>query len=249
MGAVPAGEAGVRVNVRPWILDLFCGAGGAAVGYHRAGFEVLGVDIEPQPHYPFQCVVADALDVLIGRLDSDGLGFTSHVAAVHASPPCQAYTQMSAKHRGHGGVTDTRVGIIDEVRDLLRATGLPYVIENVMGAKTSMEVGIVLHGGMFGLGVDRPRLFESNMLLMQPKMRRLTGRDGIVGVYGRAPDGRRLWGDHPASMLRAAASLKHGADAMGIDWMPEWHEITEAIPPAYTEFIGSQLLEHLAVRP
>ena len=208
---------------------------------------MVGIDIAPQPHYcGDEFHQGDALEMLA---DLDWLaGFD----AIHASPPCQAYTQMSAKHRGHGGVTDSRVGLIAETRELLRATGVPYVIENVMGAKTSMEVSIVLHGGMFGLGVDRPRLFESNILLMQPKERRATlKRDGIIGVYGRAPDGRRLWGNHP-DLIEPSMRLKHRRTAprrWASTRCQSRSEVAEAIPPAYTEFISRRTARQLDPEP
>jgi DNA (cytosine-5)-methyltransferase 1 len=131
--------------------------------------------------------------------------------------------------------------LIIPTREALEKTGLPYVIENVAGAKRHMRDPIKLSGGMFGLGVDRPRLFESNVALLSMDYRRPAS---VVGIYGRAHDGRRLWTRGDGSVLRAASSLEEGNEAMGIDWM-EWHELTEAIPPAYTEFIGAQLLAAL----
>jgi DNA (cytosine-5)-methyltransferase 1 len=200
------------------------------MGYHRAGFDVVGVDIDPQPNYPFEFHQADALEFLRDR----GHEFD----AIHASPPCQGYTTMSNKHREAQAKWPR---LIVPTRAALVATGLPYVIENVAGARKHMINPVKLSGGMFGLGVDRPRLFESNVPLTAPPYRR---PDPVIGVYGRAHDGRRLWSRADGTELRAARTLMEGRLAMGIGWMT-WAELTEAIPPAFTEFIGAQLIEAL----
>lgn len=226
---------------RPRLLDLFCGAGGAAMGYHRAGFDVVGVDHRPQPRFPFEFVQADALEY-----------FAEHggeFIAVHASPPCQAFTQMSARYRGKGGKADSRPDLLTPTLQALRGGGMAWVVENVVGARRLMNPTLSLHGGMFGLGVYRPRLFESNVLLMAPKARKPVGP---IGVYGDRPDGRRTWsfrnnGNYGGkSEIRAARSIEEARAAMGIDWM-EWSEIREAIPPAYTELIGRQLIAAVAL--
>src|SRR5579859_2227458 len=113
---------------RPRLLDLYCCAGGAAMGYHRAGFDVVGVDIAPQPRYPFGFVQGDALELLEGHRWGRRIG--APFDAIHASPPCQAHVQLSVKHREKGTVADTRIDLIPETREALRCTGLPYVIEN-----------------------------------------------------------------------------------------------------------------------
>lgn len=220
---------------RPKLLDLFCGAGGASMGYHRAGFDVVGVDREPHPDYPFRIVEADALSVL-ANIDE-----LSQFAVIAASPPCQGYTTMSNRWRGNGGAADGWERLIAEVRHYLVAWGGPYVIENVPGARKAIRDPVILRGGMFGLGVDRPRLFETNMDL-GPLPRNL-GVTNPVGVHGKL-DGRRLFTRKDGSIQRAARTLEEGRRAMGIDWM-EWEDLTEAIPPAYTEFIGAQLIDHL----
>jgi DNA (cytosine-5)-methyltransferase 1 len=221
--------------MRPLLLDAFCCQGGAAMGYHRAGFDVLGVDIEPQPRYPFPMVQADALEALASW-------DLSRFAAIHASPPCQAFTTMSNRWRGKESLADQRLDLLTPVRAILPRTGIPYVIENVQGAATSMASTLILHGGMFGLRVDRPRYFESNVLILVARSSRT---DNPVGVYGDRPDGRRLNDRADGSVQRAARSLEEAQEVMGMPWA-DWHGCKEAVPPAYTEFIGQQLLEHLA---
>lgn len=220
---------------RPRLLDLFCGAGGAAMGYHRAGFDVVGVDIVDQPHYPFEFVDDDALRFLDEMRHPAREGF----CAIHASPPCQGYTTMNNRHGSESPQ------LIEDVRWALReeSDGLPYVIENVPGALRFMESPVELTGEMFGLGVHRPRLFESNLMFMVPP--RPTRQQDAAAVYGKQ-DGRRLWTRSDGSELHVA-NLEEARVAMGIDWMT-WDEIREAIPPAYTEFIGAQLLEALPAR-
>lgn len=218
---------------RPRLLDLFCGAGGAAMGYHRAGFDVVGVDLDPQPRYPFEFHRMDALS-LPAWLIAHGFD------AVHASPPCQEVS--STRHlRDAQGKKGRTVNLIPETRALLRATGLPYVIENVPRAPLLDPVWLC--GSMFGLAVERGPLrrhrgFESNVLLLSlPDTHRQQGRP--LGVYGSMRD------DIPRGG-RTVESLAEGQALMGIDWMP-WGDLVEAIPPAYTEFIGRQLLVHLGV--
>ena len=210
------------------LVDLFCGAGGASVGYHRAGFEVVGVDLHPQKNYPFEFHQADALTFPLEGFD-----------VIHASPPCQAYTSMSNRHRGKGGKADSHDELIETMRGRLQ--GHCYVIENVVGAARSMPSPMLLHGGMFGLGVYRPRLFESTDLLWS--FQKTAPPTNPVGVYGKL-DGRRLWTRSDGTEQRCAASLEEAQAAMGIDWM-DWRELCEAIPPAYTEWIGLQLIEGL----
>ena len=220
------------------LLDLFCGAQGAGVGYSRAGFDVTGVDIEAHPDAPLPIVVADALMIL---LEPD---FLAGFDVIHASPPCQNYTTMSNRSRSVGGKAATdHPDLISWVRTGLQAWGGVYVIENVPGAKSEMRSTVTLSGGAFGLRVDRPRLFESNVPLTAPK--RVKVHDPI-GVYGKL-DGRRLFTRKDGTIQRAAKTLDEGQRAMGIDWM-DWHDLTEAIPPAYTEHIGRQLLSHLEER-
>lgn len=225
--------------MKPRLLDLFCGAGGCSMGYHRAGFEVVGIDHKPQPRYPFEFVQADALEYLVAH----GREFD----VIHASPPCQRYSTGTRVWRGRASNHPDLVG---EVRNLLVATGRQWVIENVEGAPLSSPA--LICGLALGLGVKRHRLFESPILLFgtvcpaghrgdylsifghgaQEKV----GGKGWVTVYGggapRTADRRR----------RANAELSR--QAMGIDWMNR-DELSQAIPPAYTEFIGRQLFRAL----
>lgn len=224
------------------LLDLFCGAGGAAMGYHRAGFDVLGVDIDPQPRYPFPFVQADALEFLASaRLSS--------IDVIHASPPCQFATTMSARWRVQGGtVADDHVNLLTPTLAVLRALGIPYVVENVQGAKRYMRPTLLLHGGMFGLEVHRPRLFESSELILAE---RAAMASKPIGVYGDHPQNHystRQNGDMKGrrSEFRRARTIGEAQRAMGMPWA-DWHGCKEAIPPAYTEHIGRQLLDILAV--
>jgi DNA (cytosine-5)-methyltransferase 1 len=203
------------------------------MGYHRAGFDVTGVDIEPQPRYLFPFIQGDAL----AYVEAHGHEYD----AIHASPPCQALTTMSNRHRGQGGRADEHVNLIPQTRAALLATGLPYVIENVPGAASHLRYPITLHGGMFGLGVDRPRLFETNWPLMAAPAPRAVDP---VGVYGKAPDGRRLFTRSDGTEQRAASSVAQASAAMGIDWM-DWRGLAESIPPAYSQFIGEQMVDAL----
>lgn len=216
---------------RPKLLDLFAGAQGCGVGYARAGFEVTAVDIEAHDKHPevHGFVTADAMDVL----QDHALLETFDV--IHASPPCQAYTTMSNRARGDWP------DLIAPVRAALQAHGGPYVIENVPGAARQMRSPVTLHGGMFGLGVDRPRLFESNAPLMTYRAEKVTDP---VGVYGKL-DGRRLFTRTDGTEQRAAASMEQAQQAMGVDWM-DWDDLRESVPPAYTEYLGRQLIDHLA---
>lgn len=205
-----------RRQVRRYrLLDLFCGAGGAGAGYFRAGFDVVGVDIQPQPNYPFRALQRDAL-----LIDYD---YLLTFDAIHASPPCQAYSNASLAARRAGR----------EYPDLYRATmrlvaasGLPYIVENVPGSPVK---GVRLWGDMFGLGVLRPRIFESNVSLAVPPRIR-TGGSVKTGEY--------------VTVAGNGKDTSRWADAMGMNWaQPD--EIKEAIPPAYTEYLGYQLIDYL----
>jgi DNA (cytosine-5)-methyltransferase 1 len=224
---------------KPRLLDLFCGAGGAAMGYHRAGFDVVGIDIEPQLHYPFEFHQADALDVLEG--DWLVRGFD----AIHASPPCQHFSTMGNRSRAENKrKLPPTVDLLTPTLTLLANVGIPWVVENVPGAKAHMPNAFVLSGGQFGLKVHRPRYFVSNVLVLVPPKAK-PPPDGI-GVYGRDHDGRRLFNRKSNGTYRAPKTLEEAQEAIGMDWA-DWHGTKEAIPPAYTEFIGAQLLQYIGV--
>lgn len=220
--------------MRPVLLDLFCGAGGAAMGYYRAGFDVVGVDAVAQPNYPFDFVLADAMTYPLDGFD-----------AVHASPPCQGYVSPHFRSTPSGHVRADHPLLIAAVRDRLRAAGVPYVIENVGGARADMVNPYRLCGSSFGLAVRRHRYFETPFALLvppcahdnrapfqyptqyRPRTERHSRQSRVVQVYGNSK-GAALW---PA--------------AMGVDWMST-AELRQAVPPAYTEHIGRQLLDHVA---
>lgn len=162
---------------RPRLLDLFCGAGGAGMGYHRAGFEVTGMDIDPQPNYPFAFHQGDVMSIT----DSGWKVIAETYDAIHASPPCQAYS--AGKNMWKGRLPDDRhPDLVDATRDRLIATGKPYVIENVEGAPLTNYV--VLCGDMFGLGVKRHRLFETSFFIWNPPTCRADHPDFFVSVFG-----------------------------------------------------------------
>jgi DNA (cytosine-5)-methyltransferase 1 len=217
---------------RPRLLDLFCGAGGCSVGYERAGFDVVGVDIKPQPNYPFEFHQADALTFPLDGFD-----------AIHASPPCQAHSSIAKQQRTRRPGAYEHPDLVDETRRLLQATGLPYVIENVLSAP--LRNHIMLCGSSFGLNVRRHRLFECSFPVMapscahhwqQPRFRSLDKRHNglatVVGVHGH---------------INYAGEAELRSAAMGIDWMAQ-DELAQAIPPAYTEHIGGYLMAEINAR-
>jgi DNA (cytosine-5)-methyltransferase 1 len=217
-------------SAQPILLDLFCGVGGCTKGYQRAGFYVVGVDINPQPNYcGDEFVQADALTFPLTGFDG-----------VHASPPCQAYTQLG---------NDTHPRLIEPVRDRLQATGCPYVIENVVGAP--LEPSVILCGSMFGLNVRRHRLFECSFPVMtQPCWH--GSQDEIRAYYGKK--GWLVWTPAAANVQKRGrkpllrGSVEQAEADMGIDWARTWDELREAVPPAYTEHIGQYLLADVRLR-
>lgn len=208
---------------RPKLLDLFCGAGGCSAGYAAAGFDVTGVDLHPMPNHPHDFIQADALEVL-----SD-LTYVRSFDAVHASPPCQAYTPLKAL-----SPDKTYPDLIAATRDGLEVAGVPYVIENVMAAPLS---GIVLRGGMFGLRTYRHRRFESSIALTAPTHPKHVTRTATKRR-------RELWDQGWHVSITGDVGTYLGPEAMGIDWMTG-NELSQAIPPAYTEHVGRQLLAHV----
>lgn len=222
--------------MKPRLLDLFCGAGGAAMGYHRAGFEIVGVDIKPQPHYPFGFVQENAFEYVAFH----GAEFD----VIHASPPCQAYSEATPiEHRAN------HPDLIGPTRAVLLAIGKPFVIENVESARARLVNPILLCGTMFGLPIWRHRYFEiypPRFWLVPPCCHDRTPID-LGGEFVQVPvlctgggDGRR----QSRKNHRPRGRVRDIRLAMGIDWMTQG-ELTEAIPPAYTEWIGRQLIEVL----
>lgn len=219
---------------KPRALDLFCCAGGVSRGLQQAGFHVTGVDINPQPRYcGDEFIQADALTV-----DLTGYSF------VWASPPCQGYTEM----RHAPGAKGTAPRLIAAVRERLQAAGVPYVIENVEGALTELRSPVRLCGSMFGLGaqghqLERHRLFEANVPL--PAISCQHTAAPVIGIYGgharrrSAKHGGRGTKDVWAGGHKAAA-----AEALGISWMT-LAEMSEAIPPAYAEYLGLVVLARI----
>jgi DNA (cytosine-5)-methyltransferase 1 len=215
------------------LLDAFSGAGGAAMGYHRAGFEVVGVDIKSQPRYPFEFHQADALEYIAAH----GHEFD----VIHASPPCQAYSVANNIHN-----RDDHPDLIPATREALTATGLPWVIENVPGSP--LRDYFVLCGLAFGLGVKRHRLFESSVFIWAPPPCPPGHPGDWVSVFGQTVlerghvIGKAKGGGN--RIKRRHLGTDRGREAMGIDWMTR-DELSEAIPPAFTTFIGTQLADQL----
>ena len=211
------------------LLDLFCCAGGAALGYHRAGFDVTGVDITLQPNYPFPFIQADAL-----ALD---MKFLRRFDAIHASPPCQSYSDLAKRNKN----ADKWPRLVEPVRNLLTEAGRPWAIENVEGAPLIDPV--VLCGTMFlGLRVIRHRLFETNFPLRQPdhiphvQHPKVHTLDKRKKHYGKTCE----WKNFVMVTGGGNCSVAAARDAMGIEWMTK-KEINESIPPAYTKYVGKEI--------
>jgi DNA (cytosine-5)-methyltransferase 1 len=203
------------------LLDLFCGAGGAGEGYHRAGFEVVGVDKEPQPHYPFEFHLADAFEYLAKHYQEFDI--------IHASPPCQRYSRITGRKEDHPDLLQVTL-------DALRKTNRPYILENVPGAP--MQNYVMLCGTMFGLRVFRHRLFMCNP--------QITFAPALCNHYDHSSNGGRN-GDkkYPDAKFITVTGSVHpiakAKKAMGIEWMTR-AELVDAIPPAYTEWLGKTMM-------
>jgi DNA (cytosine-5)-methyltransferase 1 len=204
------------------------------MGYHRAGFEVVGIDIEPQPHYPFEFHLGDALEWCREH--------AHEFDVVHASPPCQKYTGWRKVTLARFGTAPDHPDLIAETRRVLTATGKIYLIENVQNSP--LHTQFILCGAALGLPhIARHRHFESNFMFFCIPRCVHRNNEYTIGVYGARPDGRRVsYRQH--RLCRVAKSLEEAQAEMGIDWM-DWDEIREAVPPVYTEFIGRQLIAHL----
>jgi DNA (cytosine-5)-methyltransferase 1 len=222
------------------LLDLFCAEGGAAVGYDRAGFDVVGVDLDRRRgrRYPFLWWQWDAIDYA----EREGHRFD----AIHASPPCQAYT------RGNAGKVTNWPRLIGPVRELLQATGKPYIIENVADAEPELIDPVALCGCMFDLStadtdgitihLQRKRLFETNFPLTAPRECDHSDHEWVAGAYGGARRDK-----HEAKYVRKGGYVPRDKEVvkrlMGIEHDMTWAGLFESVPPAYTEHIGKQLLE------
>jgi DNA (cytosine-5)-methyltransferase 1 len=247
------------VDRKPRLADLFCCAGGAARGYQRAGFHVTGFDIADQPRY-----IGDAFerrDVL--SLTAEEL--RERFDVIHASPPCQWFSRthgMAPKGRtggGNGGykkpreraARDDHPNLLPQTRALLRKSGRPYIMENVQDAHRAMVDPILLCGTMFGLRVYRHRLFEANWLIIPPAHPAHT--HGVTSGAGNSQGRGRGYSasTHGAQMITVAGNnfnRREGMAAMGVDWEANQKEVAQMIPPAYTEFLGRQLLARLEQR-
>ncbi|MER6911125.1 DNA methylase [Streptomyces sp. NPDC000594] len=213
---------------RPTVLDLFCGGGGAGMGYWRAGFDVVGVDIVPRPSYPFRFVQADALDAVHAMCQD--------VHLVHASPPCQNSCTLT-KGTNHGRKYPD---LIPQMREICRWYGVPWVMENVPGSDLRKDLSLC--GEMFGLGVIRHRYFEIEWIGAAPLTPppHITHRGPVRGWR------HGVWRDGPyiAAYGRGGGkgSVAEMQTAMDIHWTDDHNELTEAIPPAYTHHIGQEYI-------
>lgn len=217
------------MNKRPRLLDLFCGQGGAGWGYHLAGFDVVGVDIRPQPLYPdgFHFVHGDALEYLqeYGHLFD----------LIHASPPCRAYTRA----RNGATVRYQHPELVEPTRQLLKSTGRPWVMENVPGAP--LHNPVLLCGAMFGLRMYRHRLFEVHTPRARLRLMRHPRHRRPVARMGRKPTPGEYW-----SIAGNFSGVKEAGIAMEMPWANQ-DGLRQAIPPAYTRWIGCQLVPRSVV--
>jgi DNA (cytosine-5)-methyltransferase 1 len=224
---------------RPRLLDLFCGAGGAAVGYHRAGFEVVGVDIVDQPRYPFEFHQEDALETLTGDL--------WRFDAIHASPPCHDHSTATGRNRKAAGVKGT-AWMLAATISRVAAAGVPWVVENVETATfPTSAYRLRLCGSSFGLNLRRHRWFATNVPMLAPPCAHYWQTPRFRSLDGSRPAGylARVVGVHGHVNYAGEAELRNRA--MGIDWMTQ-PELAQAIPPAYTEHIGAYLLRAIDAR-
>lgn len=209
-------------------LDLFCKAGGAGMGLHQAGFEVTGIDIEPQKNYPFTFLQGDVLKI--------NIEWARQFDLIWASPPCQAHTSLKKMHNAK-----KHIDLVPQTRELLKRIDRPYIIENVVGAP--LRDPVVLCGSMFGLcttdaELRRHRLFETSFVVQPPRPCSHGSKSRVIGVYGgHGRDRRRIQNTQDFS-------TEHRREAMGIAWM-NGMELSQAIPPAYSKYLAEQFLKTL----
>jgi len=207
------------------------------MGYWRAGFDVTGVDIEPHPDYPFRLIEADAMDLLAHPL------FLDSWDAIHASPPCPRFSDMTNHATRH-----LHPDLLTPTLAALRAWDGPWIVENVPPAGRIMGDAVLVCGRAMGLpGIKRHRLFASNQPLMSPGCGCGVGQ-APWGIYGDHGDGGRAW-VRPGGGTgrgRKAHDTAHAQALLGINWMTRWADLADAIPPAFTEYLGGQLIDTLA---
>lgn len=211
---------------KPKLLDLFCGAGGCSMGYHQSGFNITGVDNLPQKRYPFNFILDDAMEYLINH--------GQEYDVIHASPPCQLFS-VATKNCDRKKHND----LITPIRKVLIEIGKPYIIENVPGA--SIKPNVVLCGLMFGLKVFRHRHFDCSFFIFTLCHPPHTGKHIGDGYYSVAGHSGRWKSRGKVHRNIGKGTVAEWRDAMGIDWMTR-KELAQAIPPAYTQFIGDQLI-------
>jgi site-specific DNA-cytosine methylase len=221
------------------LLDLFCGGGGACWGYQQAGWEVVGVDHKPRPNYPGKFIQADAVEYL--------QACAAEYDAIHASPPCQAYSHgvksRNSKWVRHKGKDESMM--IGVVRSILQETARPWIIENVRGSRTELNACLLLCGSMFGLPIKRHRLFESSFMLMAPHHPEC---QGLAKHYAA----QRGWDHRDMTVTgkgRKSGTLERWKEIMGIVHPISQSEIVNSIPPAFTEWIGKQVLSVASRKP
>lgn len=215
---------------KPLLLDTYCKAGGTSMGYYQAGFEVVGVDIEPQKNYPFEFYQSDAIE-FIGRFGKD-------FDVIAGSPPCQYYTPLKALT----GKTYPR--LINATRKIMQSTGRPYIIENVKGARFELMNPIMLCGTMFGLRVIRHRYFECDPVIWFPP-----SQCTCSALYTHSGHGQHSSFENGATAICVVGNDFKASDAkiaMDIDWMTKM-ELSQAIPPPYTNWLGKEFRKILNV--
>lgn len=221
--------------MRPVILDLFCGGGGASRGYYDAGFDVIGVDINPQPNYPYEFHQGDFREVFYE--------LKHRVDAVHGSPPCQKYSKGLAGVNAKLGRQLNHPDFVPTTQQMFDSSGLPFIIENVPGAP--LRNPTVLCGSSFGLPIRRHRLFETSFFVES-----MPCDHSWQNEYKYPSNAKDKYGNYRKSRvvqvygISSQKNYQLWPEAMGIDWMTP-KELSQSIPPAYTKYIGEFLMKHI----